>query len=642
MRHYNPRKKNHRNNMYNNNNGYFRPNKYDKSYNSIEKISEQIFRPNDKFLLDSYSQEALKIENLNKDALPYYPLPSNEGYELFLQVTKKDLYKKTQYSLPFMLSLRERFKERPPEMKEIKIPQKNEIRSRAKVVTEEAYRVTRNYLDENSDRRNFSIAYVKKNELSDNELKNKTMILREMLNKICYDNYDELLNEILKFDYDEKLLEIFKNIIITKILTEKDFFLLYVNICAQMCKLYNKKTYSNEPKMNFKNLLLISIQKEFLNPKETNIAYPLSYNQGNIDEKSRKKFIKDIKYANMHLISEFYLIGLIPKKIIKDCIDELIQNKDDFSISLLCHLIKITAKKLYTDAKELLENAHSFLEKINMDLNKENINNIDNINIDISLKTKFEILAVLELKEKIINNDCLNGSYSNLRAIPINNNNIINPLNALRKNSEVLSRRKSSINPKDVEYIKRSRFNSKADELIHKDDNPNLVDEVLQYLNMDIEFYQCFQLNEEECDIVKEYCEKFLQSNFDENNINNNEYKNNILEKNFEEMMEELQCEKFIAMGHLIEIMFSQNEINAKKIINIVLYLFKNKLICDEDIKHGIVLGLVKFKKNIIDYPNTKKFFQNFIDQIKINKVLDEKILIVYQRCCDNIGKNYE
>ena len=210
MKHYYPRKKNYRNNNYNNNHNYFRQNKYDKSYNSIEKISEQIFHPNDKFLLDNLSQQTPKIENLNKDALPYYPLPSNEGYELFLKVTKKDIYKKTQYSLPFMLSLREKFKEPPPDMKEIKIPQKNEIRSRAKVVTEEAYRVTRNYLDENSDRRNFSIAYVKKNELSNNELKSKIMILREILNRICYDNYDDLLNEILKFDYDEKLLKVLK------------------------------------------------------------------------------------------------------------------------------------------------------------------------------------------------------------------------------------------------------------------------------------------------------------------------------------------------------------------------------------------------------------------------------------------------
>ena len=630
MKHYYQRKKNYRNNNYNNYNSYYRQNKYDKSYNSIEKISEQIFQPNDKFLLDAMNQEPPKIENLNKDALPYYPLPSNEGYELFLKVTKKDIYKKTQYSLPFMLSLKEKFKDPPPDMKEIKIPQKNEIRSRAKIVTEEAYRVTRNYLDEKSDKRNFSIAYVKKNELSEKELKNKIMILREILNKICYDNYDELLNEILKFDYDEKLLELFKNLIVAKILTEKEFFILYVNICAQMCKLYNKKTYSNDPKMNFKNLLLVSIQKEFLSPNETSITYPFYFNQ---DSESKKKFIKKIKYANIHLISELYLIGLIPKKIIKDCVEELMQIKDDFSISLLCQLIIYTAKKLFTDSKDILDTAHSFLEKLNQNLNEENINS------EISLKTKFEILEALELKEKIINNDCLNGSYSNLSAIPINNNSLVNPLKNFRKNSEARTRRKSSINPKDVEYIKRSRFNSKADELkIQKNDNPNLVDEVVQYLNMDIEFYQCFQLNEEECNIVKDYSEKFLQNDLDENNLSN---KNNLLEKNFDEMMEELQCEKFIAMGHLIEIMFSQNEVNAKKIVNIILYLFENKLISDEDIKHGIVLGLVKFKKNIIDYPNTKKYFQNFIDSIKKNKVLDEKILLVYQRCCDSIEKPY-
>ena len=628
MKHYYQRKKNYKNNNYNNYNSYYRQNKYDKSYNSIEKISEQIFQPNDKFLLDTMNKDPPKIENLNKDALPYYPLPSNEGYELFLKVTKTDIYKKTQYSLPFMLSLREKYKEPPPDMKEIKIPQKNEIRSRAKIVTEEAYRVTRNYLDEKSDKRNFSIAYVKKNELSEKELKNKIMILREILNKICYENFDELLNEILKFDYDEKLLELFKNLIVTKILTEKEFFILYVNICAQMCKLYNKKTYSNDQKMNFKNLLLTAIQKEFIYPNETSIAHPFSFNQ---DNESKNKFIKNIKYANIHLISELYLIGLIPKKIIKDCIDELIQIKNDFSISLLCQLIIYTAKKLYTDSKDFLDTAYSFLEKLNSE--EEN-------NINITIKTKFEILEALELKEKIINNDCLNGSYSNLSAIPINNNSIVNPLKNFRKNSEARTRRKSSINPKDVEYIKRSRFNSKADELkIQKNNNPNLVDEVVQYLNMDIEFYQCFQLNEEECGIVKDYSEKFLQNDLDENNLS---IKNNLLEKNFDEMMEELQCEKFIAMGHLIEIMFSQNEVNAKKIVNIILYLFENQIISDEDIKHGIVLGLVKFKKNIIDYPNTKKYFQNFIDNIKKNKVLDEKILLVYQRCCDSIEKNFE
>ena len=92
----------------------------------------------------------------------------------------------------------------------------------------------------------------------------------------------------------------------------------------------------------------------------------------------------------------------------------------------------------------------------------------------------------------------------------------------------------------------------------------------------------------------------------------------------------------------MIEIMFSRSETDKNKIINIILYLFKKKLIDDEDIKHGIVLGLVKFKKNMVGCPNTKKYFQDFIDKIKNDKVLDDKMILVYQRCCDSIGKNYE
>ena len=632
MKYYNNHRKNYRNNNYSNKNpSYNRQNKYDR-YNTIEKINEQIFYPPKEAYTIETTIEPPKIENLNKDALPYYPLPSNEGYELFLKVAKKDIYKKTQYSFPFMLSLRERFKDKPAEMGEIKIPQKNEIRSRAKVVTEEAYRITRNYLDENSDRRNFSIAYVKKNELSEEELKNKTRTLREILNKICFDNYDILLNEILKFDYDEKLLEIFKNLIIYKILTENDYFTLYVNICAQMCKLYNKKTYSNEPKMNFKNILLASIQQEFLKPDETNLKY-LSSIPLSLDENFKKKFIKKIKYSNIHLIAEFYNLGLIKKVIIKDCIDELIQKSTDFSVSLLCHLILKSSKKLFTDAKEYLDQAYSYLDKITKTPPQ---------NFNLELKTKFEIMEIFESKDKILNSENLNETYENLGAIPISNNNI-NPFASRKRSSEIGKRRKSSINPKDVEYIKRSRFNSKADELkTQKEDNQNLVDEVIQYLNMDLEFYQCFQLNEEECDIVKEYTEKLLKNDIKEEDINNVKYKNQNLEKIFEEMMEELQCEKFIAVGHMIEIMFSRSEIDKNKIINIILYLFKKEVINDEDIKHGIVLGLVKFKRNIIDYPNTKKYFQDFINKIKSNNVLDEKMILVYQRCCDNIGKNYE
>ena len=603
---------------------YHQNNKYDKPYNTTEKIKEQLsFKPNSDFLLKDtfYNEEPEKVLNFNKNALPYYPLPSNEGYETFLKVMKKEQYSKTQYSLPFMLSLREKYKEKPANMKEIKIPQKNEIRSRAKVVTEEAYRFTRNYLDENSEHKNLSINYINKIQLNEEEINNKTKILREILNKITFDNYDELLNQILKFEYDEKLLEIFKNLIFTKILTEKKYFYIYINICIQMCKLYNKKTFSNEPKMNLKSILLISIQKEFLDNYNTNINYPFT-----ISGYEKQKFIQNIKFSNIKLISEFYNNSLIPQKIISDCFEVLNIKEDSLSIAILCKLIIYTYKKLIIDGKDLLEKGISHLEYL-----------FNNKNSSLNNKEKFFIMDILELKDKILKNS--EELLKNEDALSNNNDYINLGVTKYGKFSNLRTRRKSSINPKNVEQIKsRTRFNSRVDELkTQKEEKPGLMDELVNYLETDIDFYKCFRLTDEEFDLIKEYNKKFLGL-FKENN-NDNISKDKNIKKYFDEMMEEVQCEKFIAIGHLLEIMFSQNNENANIIMNCIIHFYKNQFICEEDIKHGIVLGLVNFKNNIIDYPNTTDYFQKFINLIKENNILDEKILIVYQRCCDNIKK---
>ena len=73
--------------------------------------------------------------------------------------------------------------------------------------------------------------------------------------------------------------------------------------------------------------------------------------------------------------------------------------------------------------------------------------------------------------------------------------------------------------------------------------------------------------------------------------------------------------------------------------MNAIIYLFQNGLVSDDDIKHGIVLGLVNFKDNIIDYPNSKEYLSQFLKLITDNKIIDEKLLQVYQKCCDNMEK---
>ena len=111
-------------------------------------------------------------------------------------------------------------------MKEIKVPLKNEIRSRAKILTDEAFRETRNYLDvhtevKNPQSRDFLNNFYKKiairtKEKKDNVDQNidevylKTTEIREMLNKISLDNFDTYCDQILKFNYNDVLLENFK------------------------------------------------------------------------------------------------------------------------------------------------------------------------------------------------------------------------------------------------------------------------------------------------------------------------------------------------------------------------------------------------------------------------------------------------
>ena len=55
----------------------------------------------------------------------------------------------------------------------------------------------------------------------------------------------------------------------------------------------------------------------------------------------------------------------------------------------------------------------------------------------------------------------------------------------------------------------------------------------------------------------------------------------------FTKMMDDVQCEKFIAVGHLLENMFSLNVKNSNVTMSLLIYLYSSKLIDQEDIKHG-------------------------------------------------------
>lgn len=55
----------------------------------------------------------------------------------------------------------------------------------------------------------------------------------------------------------------------------------------------------------------------------------------------------------------------------------------------------------------------------------------------------------------------------------------------------------------------------------------------------------------------------------------------------FNTMLEEVQCEKFIAVGHMIENMFIYDNRKSTYIMNLLISLFSFKTIDEEDLKHG-------------------------------------------------------
>jgi len=52
-----------------------------------------------------------------------------------------------------------------------------------------------------------------------------------------------------------------------------------------------------------------------------------------------------------------------------------------------------------------------------------------------------------------------------------------------------------------------------------------------------------------------------------------------------------------------------------------------------------IVLGMVNFTENIIDYPHSKEYFWKFLNLIKTKKAMDIKLISVFERCCDNMTR---
>jgi hypothetical protein len=141
------------------------------------------------------------------------------------------------------------------------------------------------------------------------------------------------------------------------------------------------------------------------------------------------------------------------------------------------------------------------------------------------------------------------------------------------------SGRKNSIG-NGLDLLRRSRFNSRADELkINKIDNQDLMNELVNNLGSDIQFYQCYKLDDDEKNIISTQIQIMLES-----------HRQGAIDKVkqvFSESVDKIACEKFIAVGYILDNMYSMNPINAKETREIIMNLYREQMIDADDIKHG-------------------------------------------------------
>ncbi len=142
------------------------------------------------------------------------------------------------------------------------------------------------------------------------------------------------------------------------------------------------------------------------------------------------------------------------------------------------------------------------------------------------------------------------------------------------------SSRKGSINPNSVDFLRRSRFNSRADDLKKTlTFDEELTNELKLNLGADIGFYKTLRLSDQEYIKMSAYNNSLLNLN---KNISYDNAKSNFLK-----LIELIPCEKFVAAGYIIEYMFSKNFDEFSTIKKFILDLFESDILDRNDIQHG-------------------------------------------------------
>ena len=224
--------------------------------------------------------------------------------------------------------------------------------------------------------------------------------LREIMNTMTKDNYDEKKEIILKkIKDDEKLQEQFiKKILFKKAVMEMPYAELYSELSKFLNKKLPQKSKKSEKSSLFREILIDECKK---------VLKAKNFDEYINEEDQREKEIKIKKFykGNMNLILQLVKVKMQSKKIIVDCFEFLIkkfQNEKDSSFKIMIvetilHLVNTFGTYINTENEKLkVEDAKKYKEKVD-----EFIEELEEIKDDESLPghIKYKIINLIEKKK---------------------------------------------------------------------------------------------------------------------------------------------------------------------------------------------------------------------------------------------------
>lgn len=283
---------------------------------------------------------------------------------------------------------------------------------------------------------------VKKQDMTEEEHGTWDLLsrFRSMLNKLTADNFELLVDEVktYRIDTSERLDGVI-SLVFEKAISEPKFAPTYANLCKEVAGITTAPMGQGEAGMKKKNTLksklITQCQKEFERHKEESKVFNeiedklreienLPEHEKRDEEKARLEEehyrVRQRANGTVKFIGELFKIEMLTPKIMKACIEMLLQEPTEEKIERVCKLLATIGGKIekaegrqaldkyFAQLGEMLHPSHKIIKSSRIKFEIQNLQDLRNSSWqarrqDLTPKTMDQIQMEVEREQQMIN-----------------------------------------------------------------------------------------------------------------------------------------------------------------------------------------------------------------------------------------------